>query len=68
MKVKVKFLRGVVSTIGTFVIDQIEEIEDKHVVSNWVENELIEIVEEMEEKPKAKKKVVKKEVVKKDDK
>lgn len=51
---KVKFIREVVSSIGTFVVDEIHELEDKHVVSNWVENGLIELIEDIGDKPKKK--------------
>lgn len=43
---KVKFKHEVVSAIGTFKVGQEVELTDVHVVSNWTEQGLIELVEE----------------------
>lgn len=54
---KFKFKHEVVSSIGTFKVGQEVELADQHVIDNWSEQGLIEVVEEK----KAKKKVVDKE-------
>jgi hypothetical protein len=46
---KVKFIKEIVSSIGTFAVGHIRQIEDEHVLSNWAEQGFIELVEDVEE-------------------
>jgi hypothetical protein len=54
---KVKFVKEVVSAIGTFVVGQVHTIEDEHVLSNWIEMGLIEPLKEKVKAEKAPKEV-----------
>ena len=49
VKVKVKFVKEIVSSIGTFAVGHIRHIEDAHVISNWADQGFIELVEEVED-------------------
>ena len=50
---KVKFKNEVVSSIGTFKVNQEVDLNDEHIVKNWTEQGLIQPVEEKKVKSKA---------------
>lgn len=43
---KVKFLKEIITGIGSFFVGEVRHIEDEHIVSNWIEVGLIEPFEE----------------------
>jgi hypothetical protein len=47
---KVKFLKEVQSGIGHFLEGQVHELDDKHIIDNWMENGLIEEIKPVRKK------------------